>query len=79
MKTIFLASVVMVMTTTAYAVTPAQKGTQTHCLIQGDGLNIRKTPDLNGDVVATLERSDTVIRHQVVTVRIPGIADRRSD
>jgi hypothetical protein len=39
----------------AYAIVPAQnKDTQTRCLIQGDGLNIRETPDLEGDLVAAL-------------------------
>jgi hypothetical protein len=57
-------------TTAAYAVVPAQnKDTQTRCLIQGDGLNIRETPDLEGDLVAALEPSDTVIRHKIVTGR----------
>jgi Bacterial SH3 domain len=57
--------------TAAYAVVPPvqNKDTQTRCLIQGDGLNIRETPDLEGDLVATLERSDTVIRHRIVTGR----------
>jgi Bacterial SH3 domain len=70
MKTMLLATVAIAMTTAAYAVVPAQnKDTQTRCLIQGDGLNIRETPDLDGNVVAALESSDTVILHRVVTGR----------
>jgi hypothetical protein len=58
-------------TTAAYAVVPPaqNKDTLTRCLIQGDGFNIRETTDLEGDLVATLERSDTVIRHRIVTGR----------
>jgi hypothetical protein len=71
MKTMLLATAAMAMTTAAYAVVPAQNkdGQQTRCLIQGDGLNIRETPDLDGNVVAALEPSDTVILHRVVTGR----------
>jgi hypothetical protein len=55
MKTMLLVTVAMAMTTAAYAVVPAEnKDSQTRCLIQGDGLNIRETPDLDGNVVAAL-------------------------
>jgi hypothetical protein len=46
-----------------------QETQETRCLIQGDGLNIRATPDLKGPLVATLERSDTVIRRMTVIGR----------
>ena len=71
MKTMLLATVAMAMTTAAYAVVPAENkdAHQTRCLIQGDGLNIRETPDLDGNVVAALEPSDTVILDRVVTGR----------
>jgi hypothetical protein len=61
-------AIAMAMTTAAYAVVPPQNK-ETRCLIQGDGLNIRETPDLEGDLVAALEPSDTVIRHKIVTGR----------
>jgi hypothetical protein len=70
MKTMLLATVATAMTTAAYAVVlPQNKDTQTRCLIQGDGLNIRETPDLEGPLVATLEPSDMVTLGKIVTGR----------
>jgi hypothetical protein len=59
---LLMATVAVAMATAAYAVVPAHdtKKDPVRCLIQGDGLNIRETPDLDGPLVAALEPSDTV-------------------
>ena len=49
MATVAVAMVTLIVP--ALAVKPAQK---TYCLINGDGLNIRETPDLDGTLVAAL-------------------------
>jgi len=48
----------------AFIPTEAQK---TYCLINGDGLNIRETPDLNGALIGALEPNDKVVLHQIIT------------
>ncbi len=69
MRTTLLATVAVAVSTAAYAVAPPAQNKETRCLIQGDGLNIRETPDLEGEPVAVLEPSDTVIRRKIVIGR----------
>ena len=64
-----LASLTIQAMAVVYPSTSGQGTSQTRCLIQGDGLNIRATPDLNGNLVATLEPSDTVFLGRVVIGR----------